>query len=107
MYNLAGKHVNAYGNSWGTPFDLENLADDPLVIGGQVNLDEINFARIVDIPGSGDFLDSSGDPIYDAWHTWGSGGVDLEAVGVINEVPEPATMCILVAGGLGVLFRRR
>ena len=105
--NLAGKHVNAYGDSWGTPFDLENLTDHAKVLNGSVDLSEINYVRIVDIPGSGDFLDADDDPIYDAWHTWGSGGVDLEAVGVINEVPEPATMCILVAGGLGVLFRRR
>lgn len=107
VYNLAGKHVNAYGDSWGTPFDLENLTDHAKVLDGSVDLSEINYVRIVDIPGSGDFLDASGDPIYDAWHTWGSGGFDLEAVGVINEVPEPAAMCLLVVGGLGVLFRRR
>ena len=58
--------------------------------------------RIVDIPGSGDFNDSAtahidsntwpgwanydaNHPIYDAWVTWGSGGLDLEAVGVLEE----------------------
>ncbi len=38
----------------------------------------------MDIPGDGTFLDSLGDPIYDAWVTWGSGGFDLEAIGVIS-----------------------
>ena len=85
VYNLAGKHVNADGESWGTPFDLAELAADPLVLSGEIDLREINYVRIVDIPGSGDFLDSFGNPIYDAWPTWESGGLDLEAVGVIHE----------------------
>lgn len=84
VYNLAGKHVNAYGNCWGTPFDLEDLKDDPAVISGSVDLNEINYVRIIDIPGSGDFKDSLGNPIYDAWVTWGSGGVDFAGIGVIN-----------------------
>jgi hypothetical protein len=84
VYNLAGKHVNAYGDSWGTPFDLENLVDDPLVQDGTVDLDAIAYVRVVDIPGDGTFLDSDGNPIFDAWLTWGSGGLDLEAIGVIN-----------------------
>jgi len=87
VYNLAGKHANAYGESWGTPFDLAGLIDHPLVAAGQVELNNINFVRIIDVPGSGDFVDSQGDPIYDAWPTWGSGGVDLEAVGVVNSLP--------------------
>ena len=84
VYNLAGKHVNAYGDSWGTPFDLSTLAQAPEVLNGSVDLNSINYVRIVDIPGSGDFKDSQGNPIYDAWVTWGTGGFDLEAVGVIN-----------------------
>ena len=84
VYNLAGKHVNAYGASWGTPFDLAELSSHSNVLNGAVNLSAIRFVRIVDIPGSGDFLDSAGNPIYDAWLTTGSGGVDLEAVGVLN-----------------------
>ena len=83
---LAGKHANAYGYSWGTPFDLDALADDPLVSGGQVNLAAVNYVRFVDVPGSGDFLDSDGSAIYDAWPTWASGGFDLEAVGVIHSL---------------------
>ena len=73
IYNLAGKHTNAYGNSWGTPFDLS-----------QVGLQEITHLRLVDIPGSGAFHDQAGRSIYDAWLTFGSGGFDLEAVGSIS-----------------------
>jgi PKD repeat protein len=84
VYNLVGKHANAYGSCWGTPFDLEDLKDDPAVASGRVDLNEINYVRIIDIPGSGDFKDSLGNPIYDAWVTWGSGGVDFAGIGVIN-----------------------
>ena len=75
IHNLAGKHTNAYGNSWSTPFDL-----------AQVNVPEITHVRLVDIPGSGAFLDQTGRSIYDAWLTFGSGGFDLEAVGSISVV---------------------
>jgi len=85
VFNLAGKHANAYGQSWGTPFDLSQLATDPLVKGGQVDLNAIRYVRIVDIPGNGSFTDSQGSPIYDAWETIGSGGFDLEAIGAISQ----------------------
>lgn len=85
IYNLAGKHVNAYGDSWGTPFDLSELADDELVTQGLLDLDAITHIRLVDIPGSGDFLDSLGNPIYDGWVTWGSGGADVEAFGAVGQ----------------------
>lgn len=73
VHNLAGKHVNAYGDSWGTPFDIS-----------QTGLTEITHVRLVDIPGRGDFKDGAGNPVYDAWRTFGSGGFDLEAVGSIS-----------------------
>jgi hypothetical protein len=73
LRNLAGKHVNAFGNSWGTPFDLS-----------QVGLAQITHVRLVDVPGSGAFTDQSGHPIYDPWLTFGSAGFDLEAVGAIS-----------------------
>jgi len=103
VFNLAGKHVNASGDSWGTPFDLAQLASDPLCDpllypGGDppVNLNAIRYVRLVDIPGKGPFLDSQGNlinrfldsqgnSIYDAWLTYGSGGFDLEAVGAISQ----------------------
>ncbi len=84
IFNLAGKHVNGYNTSFGTPFDLNDLLQDELVLSGLVDLNEINYVRIVDIPGDGTFEDSAGNSIYDAWVTWGSGGVDLDAIGVIN-----------------------
>jgi hypothetical protein len=83
-FNLAGKHVNANGECWGTPFEFSQLAADPLVTGGQVDLNAIRYVRLVDIPGSGDFKDSENRSIFDAWLTFGSGGFDLEAVGVVS-----------------------
>lgn len=73
VHNLAGKHLNAYGKSWGTPFDL-----------AASGLPQITHIRLVDIPGNGAFHDSSNHPIYDAWKTFGSGGFDLEAVGAVS-----------------------
>ena len=98
VYNLAGKHPNGTG----TPFDLQEIAGEPNVISGLVDINDIRYVRIVDIPGSGDFYDqavthinpasgpvrkyySDNHPIYDAWVTFGSGGVDVEGVGVLEE----------------------
>ncbi len=102
IYNLAGKHPNAYGVCTGTGFDLSELKDDPMVQSGIVDINDIAYVRIVDIPGSGDFLDEAtwyidpcswpnwdyydaNHPVYDAWVTSGSGGFDLEAIGVLEE----------------------
>lgn len=87
VHNLAGKHGNnffAAGASWGTPFDLADLAANPLVGSGDVNLANITHIRFVDIPGTGQYTDSLGAPIYDPSVTIGSGGFDLEAVGAIS-----------------------
>ena len=84
VFNLAGKHVNADGESWGTPFDLGALANHPLVTAGTLDLNNVRYVRIVDIPGNGGFFDSASHPIYDSWRTTGSGGFDLEAVGAIS-----------------------
>lgn len=87
VHNLAGKHGNNYfaaGASWGTPFNLEDLAGHPLVNAGDVDLTHISHVRMVDIPGTGQFLDILGAPIYDPSVTIGSGGFDLEAVGAIS-----------------------
>jgi len=102
IYNLVGKHPNSNGLCTGTPFDLSEIADDPMFISGIVDVNNIMYVRIVDIPGSGDFYDEAvmqidpntwpdldyyadNHPIYDAWLTWGSGGLDVEAVGVLEE----------------------
>lgn len=112
VFNLAGKHANGFG----TPFDLRDLATNPLVTGGIVDLDDVRYVRLVDIPGSGDFLDSQGNPILDAWLTeGGSGGFDFRlgpgvGVGVIHAtaVPEPGMLAFLALGtvGLGIAGRR-
>ncbi|MBX3179291.1 MAG: PEP-CTERM sorting domain-containing protein [Candidatus Hydrogenedentes bacterium] len=112
-YNLAGKHANAYGQSWGTPFDLATLSSHSLVLDGRVDLNNIGYVRLIDIPGSGNFLDAYGNAIYDAWVTWGSGGADLEAIGVLNAarssapVPEPATLTLLAMGAAFLARRAR
>ena len=94
VFGVTGKHINAYGDQWGTPFDLDWIADHPLVLNGTVDLNDIRYVRQVDIPGGGPsdamglytgfFFDSYGNVIFDSWPTWGSGGVDLDAVAVIN-----------------------
>ena len=107
IHNLAGKHPNANGICMGTPFDLTDIANHPSVKAGLVDLDNIRYVRIVDVPGSGDFFDeavayidpdtmpvwsnySANHAIYDFWPTRGSGGFDLEAIGVLNEQQYPA-----------------
>jgi len=106
VHNLAGRHPNAYGLCFGTPFNLDDIADDPCVAAGRVDPNNIRYVRIVDIPGSGDFFDAAAgmvDPstaptydnyggnhaVYDAWVTWESGGFDLEAIGVLSEQKHP------------------
>ncbi len=103
VHNLMGKHPRYSG----TGFDLDDLLADSLVLSGLVDLDAINYVRVVDIPGSGDFSDAQGDPIYDPYETWGSGGVDLDAVGVINAVPVPAAVWLLGSGLFGLIGIRR
>jgi hypothetical protein len=107
IHNLAGKHAGGFG----TPFELDDLADDPLVTGGLVDLANIQFLRLVDIPGNGAFLDSQGNPILDAWLTSGTGGYDFRlgtgsGVGVINAVPEPAAIVSLAIGAMALAVRK-
>src|SRR5207237_3387744 len=63
VYNLAGKNAAGFG----TPFDLATLAAKPAVTSGLVNLQNILFVRLVDVPGNGSFLDSLGNPILHNW----------------------------------------
>lgn len=98
VFGLTGKHINAYGDQWGTPFDLDWIADHPLVLNGTVDLDNIRYVKQVDMVGGGPndasgtgdtgktsfSFDSYGNVIFDSWPTWGSGGADLDAVAVIN-----------------------
>ena len=101
VYNLAGKHLDG----WGTPFDLDELTSHALVIAGLLDLNEINYVRLVDIPGSGDFTDSQGNGIIDNWVTTGSGGFDFRLSQGIAVLPEPCSLA-LVALGSTLLIRR-
>ena len=89
IHNLASK----YGAMYGTPFDLDEVPDDPLL-----DKDYITHVRIVDVVGCIDpeyaTYDCQGNPVNDPWPTaFASGGMDLDAVGVIHDIehfpPEP------------------
>ncbi|MGI9454914.1 MAG: hypothetical protein ACR2NU_00035, partial [Aeoliella sp.] len=101
--NLAGVHPAGIG----TPFDLNQLANHTDVLGGLVDLDNIHFVRLVDIPGNGAFLDSLGNPILDTWLSTGSGGFDLDAVGAINAVPEPGTILLALMASFALVAKCR
>lgn len=97
LHDLAGKYIAGYG----TGFDLSELANvSPLL-----NVDHITEVRITDVVGSINPLygteDSLGNMINDPFPTpFASGGFDLNAVGVINQVPEPSTLAACISGGL-------
>lgn len=84
LHNLAGKYIAGYG----TPFDLEELADS-----SGIDLNNITHVRIVDVIGTLDStyasFDSEGRIINEAYTTaYPSGGFDLNAIGVIyNNAP--------------------
>ncbi|TYC18184.1 T9SS type A sorting domain-containing protein [Bizionia gelidisalsuginis] len=78
--NLAGK----YRSGFGTPFDISDIADDPLL-----NKDGITHIKVIDVGGTIDpayaTYDSYGNIINEPFPTpFHSGGFDLNAIGVIN-----------------------
>lgn len=80
--NLAGK----YRKGFGTPFDISELTNDPLL-----DKNAITHIRIIDvigaISGSHTTQDQLGTIINDPYPTaFHSGGFDLDAVGIINGV---------------------
>jgi hypothetical protein len=82
IHNLASK----YGAMYGTPFDLDEVPDDPLL-----DKEYITHVRIVDVVGCIDpeyaTYDCQGHPVNDPWPTaFASGGMDLDAVGVIHDI---------------------
>lgn len=114
LHNLAGKYRQGYG----TPFDLDDVADDPLLdlsVG-------ITHVRIIDVVGRvnpvlapdgqtvlwSPSVDSLGNIINDPYPTpFSTGGFDLDAVGVIHLIPEPSTLLLSMGVGLSLLVHRR
>jgi hypothetical protein len=81
VHNLAGKYRQYYG----TPFDLSDIADSPLL-----RKDSVTVIRIVDVIGTIDpqfaQRDYEGRIINDPFPTaFASGGFDLDAVGAIHD----------------------
>jgi hypothetical protein len=79
--NLAGKYKADYG----TPFDLADIADHTLL-----NKQWIKYVKIIDVVGciQNQYCsrDAYNHKINDPWPTaFGSGGFDLDAVGVIHQ----------------------
>ena len=64
--------------SGGDSFDLSDLTMDPMVLAGTVDLNSINFVRLVDVEGGVD-TDSLGTPIWDS-----TSSSDIDAVAVLN-----------------------
>jgi hypothetical protein len=85
-HNVAGKHpCGNDSRDEGTPFELDDLQTDPLVIDGTVDLDNIQYVKLVDVVGDGSTFDPLGNPMVDPYPTpFGSGGADLNAAAVLN-----------------------
>lgn len=78
IHNLAGK----YQVNYGTPFDLADISNDPLL-----DKSFISHVRIIDVVGNVNLehTDSEGRVINDPYPTaFDQGGFDLDAVGVIH-----------------------
>jgi hypothetical protein len=92
---LAGK----YRAGFGTPFDLSQVAG----LSANVDVNNIHFVRIVDVVGSINptlgTRDSLHNLINDPYPTaFSSGGFDLNGVGALYDVPEPAAVVLFAAG---------
>lgn len=82
LNNLAGK----YRANFGTPFDLDELANEP-----GLDINNITHVKIIDVVGSINnayaTYDQYGNKVNDLWPTnFPSGGFDLDAVGVIHQL---------------------
>ena len=82
IHNLASK----YGAMYGTPFDLDEVPDNPLL-----DKNNVTHVRVIDVIGNIDpdyaTYDCQGHPVNDPWPTpFASCGMDLDAVGVIHDI---------------------
>jgi len=82
IHNLASKYVAFYG----TPFDLDEVEDNPLL-----DKNRVTHVRVVDVVGCIQpeyaTYDCQGHVINDPWPTpFASSGHDLDAVGVIHDL---------------------
>ena len=97
IHNFAGKYEVLYG----TPFDLDEMEDNPLL-----DKMKVTHVRLIDVIGNinPEFAtyDSEGHIVNDPWPTpFNSSGFDLDAIGVIHDVahfdvPENGTEVIAV-----------
>ncbi len=86
--NLAGK----YRANYGTPFDLSDIPDNLLL-----NKQAITHVKIIDVVGCIQDAycsrDKNNNKVNDPWPTaFGSGGFDLDAVGVIHQQGTPSSL---------------
>ena len=93
IHNFAGKYEAFYG----TPFDLDEVEDDPLL-----DKNNITHVRVIDVVGCIDpqycTYDSQGHIVNDPWPTpFNSSGFDLDAVGVIHDLDHYVPEINLVA----------
>lgn len=103
LRNLAGKYQAGYG----TPFDLAELAGVPLL-----DITRVTHVRVLDVVGTiaaaFGTLDSAGRLINDPYTTrFDEGGFDLDAIGVLHQVPEPSAAVLLALGAVACVRRRR
>jgi hypothetical protein len=106
LNNLAGKYRAGYG----TPFNLDDLSGQPNA--NLLDFSDIKYVRIVDVVGSIQSAfathDAFGHIINDPWPTpFPSSGFDLDAVAILNNVPEPEPALLLALGAVPWLARRR
>ena len=82
IHNFAGKYEAFYG----TPFDLDDVEDSPLL-----DKNRVTHVRLIDVVGNINpeyaTYDSKGHVVNDPWPTpFESCGFDLDAVGVIHDL---------------------
>jgi hypothetical protein len=91
----------------GTGFDLADLARDPFVVQGKLDLVQVSHARWIDGIGNGSTFAASAHPIHEPDSTpYSSGGFDSQAVGV-RHLPEPGPIARFAAGARALFWLRR